>query len=104
MGKDVGWIAEDKLSDPQLEAMYWKSIDAGEEPFQGAYRNQLREWASSSAGMRSGINANSNQLDMAAGVSYGTAIVISGGVGLEEMSSQGLLSSIFKKDVVSFDN
>ncbi|HVW97198.1 MAG TPA: hypothetical protein VHA56_14600, partial [Mucilaginibacter sp.] len=80
MGEDKGWVTNDKLSDSELEAMYNNYVDAGENPFQGAFGSQIHDWASSSKGLAAGINANSNQLNMAAGVAYGTALAIGGGI------------------------
>ncbi|MES2112736.1 MAG: DUF6443 domain-containing protein [Bacteroidota bacterium] len=104
MGKDAGWIAEDKLSNAQLEEMYNKSVAAGEEPFQGAYGNQLHEWAASSDGLRAGIKANSRQLDMAADVALSTAYIIGGGVGAEGSTGGNLVAKLLRKEVVSLDN
>jgi RHS repeat-associated protein len=76
MGQDAGWIAEDHASNSTLESMYWSSSN----PFQGAYGNQLREWASSSAGIRSAVNGYKKQLDFAAGVAKAGAYAGTGGL------------------------
>jgi hypothetical protein len=45
--------------------MYWNYEYAGLNPFQGAYGNQIKYWAGSSAGLRSGYRKNAKQLTFA---------------------------------------
>jgi RHS repeat-associated protein len=76
MGSDAGWIAEQQLSPDQLETMYWNYTDSGQNPFQGAYGNQIRSWSSSSAGFQSGYRRNAKQLTFAKYTLFGTSLIL----------------------------
>jgi len=96
MGADKGWVTNEKLSDSEIEEMYNSYVDAGENPFQGAFGHQVHDWASSYKGLAAGINANSNQLDMAAGVAEVTANIAVLGAGAAS-EGEGLLSKAISK-------
>lgn len=94
-GQDVGWITNDKLSDAQLYAMYQNYDAAHENPFQGAFGDQIHEFVSSSRGLAAGINGYSRQLDMAAGVAEATTMVAAPGA--EVSVGEGFLSKVISK-------
>jgi hypothetical protein len=93
MGSGTGWIAEDQLSDSQLETMYWNYSDSGQDPFQGAYGNQIKAWSQSFAGFQSGYRRNAKQLTFATRTAIAAATVMGSGLTAGEAGGNFLINA-----------
>ncbi|MGF7076227.1 DUF6443 domain-containing protein [Mucilaginibacter sp. 3215] len=97
MGNNTGWIAENQLPDDQLESMYNGYTRAGQNPYQGAYGNQIRIWAQSWAGFQSGYQRNTRGLALAKGTAIAATMVMSGGLGAGEVGGNFLINGVARK-------
>ncbi len=93
MGQDAGWIAEGQASNSTLNKMYNSYTDAGQNPFQGAYANQLRYYANSFEGVQNEIKRNLPMLNFAAKVAQTAAYAGTGGLSAMTSEAGGTLSS-----------
>jgi len=79
MGAGTGWIANQQLPNYQLEEMYWNYTNSGQNPYQGAYGRQIKEWSQSWAGFQSGYRRNSKQLTVAKYTLVATSLILGPG-------------------------